>query len=88
MIDLKEFRSIAEEHGAELEIMPHQYQPMVVISARKGDVAVSSEFGIDLFREKTDDGRVWASVIFQKMIERLEEEYSGRTGESSHGPGG
>ncbi len=88
MIDLKELRSIAEEHGAELEILTHQEQPMMVISAKKGDVAVSSEFGIDLFREKADDGRPWAIVLLLKMLDRLEEAVSGKTDKGSHDPGG
>jgi hypothetical protein len=88
MIDLNELRSIAEEHGAELEILPHQEQPMVVISVKKGNMAVSSEFGINLFREKADDGRPWAIVLFLKMLDRLEEAVSGRTDESGIRSGG
>lgn len=79
MIDLKELRSIAEEHGVELEIAPHQYQPMIVLSVRKDNAVVSSELGTDLFRERADDGRMWASIILEKMIERLEEFLDGRT---------
>lgn len=79
MIDLKELRSIAEGHGAELEILPHQYQPAVVISVKKDDAVVSSELGTDLFRERAYDGRMWASIILEKMIERLEELLDGRT---------
>lgn len=88
MVGLEELRSVAEDHRVELEIVTHQYQPTVVVSARKGDVTVSSEFGIDLFRERADDGRLWATVLFLKMLERLEEVVRGRTDESGIRSGG
>lgn len=88
MIDLKSLRSIAEKHGAELQIGPHPSQAAVVLSIKKGNVTVSSDIDASLCREKAENGTPLVEVILGKMIERLEEFLDGRVGESNLRPGG
>lgn len=88
MIDLSRLRSIAEEHGAELEISPHPSQTAVVLSIRKDDAVVSSDIDASLCRDKAENGAPVVEVILGQMIERLEEFLNGRAGESNLRPGG
>jgi len=87
VIDLEKLRSIAEEHGVELQTTPHPNQSSVVFGIRKDGAAVSSEIDVFSCLSKATDGTTAAEVVLVKMIERLEEFLDGRAGESGQSPG-
>lgn len=73
MIDLKSLRSIAEEHGVELQISQHPSQTAVVLTIQKNGAAASSNIDASSCSLKDENGVPLAEVLLKRMIEELDE---------------